>query len=48
MHAFRSGEFNCLVATQVAEEGLDVPEVDLIVCYDPADSPIRLSQRFEN
>jgi len=30
-----------LIATCIAEEGLDIGEVDLIVCYDGGFSPIR-------
>lgn len=44
--AFRAGEFNVLVATSVAEEGLDIGQVDLLVCFDAVSSPIRLVQRF--
>lgn len=43
---FRKGVFNVLIATSVAEEGLDVGEVDLIVCMEPVSSPVRLVQRF--
>ncbi len=43
---FREGGFNTLVATCVGEEGLDIGEVDLIVCYDVSKSPIRLVQRM--
>lgn len=43
--AFRDGDYNTLVATCVAEEGLDIGEVDLIICYDAHKSPIRLIQR---
>ncbi|XP_042234088.1 Fanconi anemia group M protein-like isoform X2 [Homarus americanus] len=43
---FRSGEFNTLVSTCVGEEGLDIGEVDLIICYDAPKSPIRLVQRM--
>ena len=43
---FKSGGYNTLVATCVAEEGLDIGEVDLIVLYDVAKSPIRLVQRM--
>jgi len=39
---FKAGEFNCLVATCVGEEGLDIGEVDLIICYDSGFSPIRM------
>ena len=35
-----------MVATCVGEEGLDIGEVDLIVCYDVSKSPIRLVQRM--
>ena len=43
---FRAGTCNVLVATVIGEEGLDIGEVDLIVCYDSAASPTRLVQRF--
>ncbi|KAL1500502.1 hypothetical protein AB1Y20_013159 [Prymnesium parvum] len=43
---FSSGACNVLVATSVAEEGLDVGECDLCICFDPVSSPIRLIQRF--
>lgn len=46
MLKFRNGEFNTLVATCIGEEGLDVGEVDLIICYDVVLSPIRSVQRF--
>jgi ATP-dependent DNA helicase MPH1 len=43
---FRSGDFNVLVATSIGEEGLDIGQVDLIVCYDSSASPIRMLQRM--
>ncbi|XP_028422471.1 Fanconi anemia group M protein isoform X1 [Perca flavescens] len=43
---FRQGGFNTLVSTCVGEEGLDIGEVDLIVCFDAQKSPIRLVQRM--
>jgi ERCC4-related helicase len=43
---FKMGEFNTLVATSIGEEGLDIGEVDLIICYDSKASPIRMLQRM--
>ncbi|KAI0383721.1 P-loop containing nucleoside triphosphate hydrolase protein [Hypomontagnella monticulosa] len=43
---FKKGEFNVLVATSIGEEGLDIGQVDLIVCYDASGSPIRMLQRM--
>lgn len=43
---FRNGHFNVLVATSIGEEGLDIGQVDLIVCYDASASPIRMLQRM--
>lgn len=42
---FKSGEFNILVATSIAEEGLDIPATDLVVLYEPVPSEIRTIQR---
>lgn len=42
---FKVGEFNVLVATSIAEEGLDIPEVDLVVFYEPVPTEIRHIQR---
>ena len=38
--------YNTLVSTCVGEEGLDIGEVDLVVCFDNGFSPIRLVQRM--
>ncbi|MFC7323641.1 DEAD/DEAH box helicase [Halorubrum rutilum] len=42
---FKAGEFEVLVSTSVAEEGLDVPEVDLVCFYEPVPTAIRSIQR---
>ncbi|KXJ95519.1 hypothetical protein Micbo1qcDRAFT_187515 [Microdochium bolleyi] len=43
---FKAGDLNVLVATSIGEEGLDIGQVDLIVCYDASGSPIRMLQRM--
>ena len=43
---FKKGTYNTLIATSIGEEGLDIGEVDLIVCYDSSASPIRMLQRM--
>jgi len=42
---FKKGIFPVLVATSVAEEGLDIPNVDLVIFYEPVPSEIRFIQR---
>ncbi|EPX70580.1 ATP-dependent 3' to 5' DNA helicase [Schizosaccharomyces octosporus yFS286] len=43
---FKSGVINVLVATCIGEEGLDIGDTDMIVCYDTSSSPIRMIQRM--
>lgn len=43
---FQSGEYNVIVATCIGEEGLDLGDVDMIICYDSQASPIRMLQRI--
>jgi ERCC4-related helicase len=45
LDSFRSGAVNCLVATSVAEEGLDITATDLVVFYEPVPDVIRTIQR---
>jgi Fanconi anemia group M protein len=42
---FKEEEYNVLIATSVAEEGLDIPSCDLVVFYEPIPSEIRAIQR---
>nr|XP_047132068.1 Fanconi anemia group M protein isoform X3 [Hydra vulgaris] len=46
LQKFRNGGYNTIVSTSVGEEGLDIGDVDLIVCFDASNSPIRLVQRM--
>ncbi len=45
LKSFKEGIFNVLVATNVAEEGLDIAECDIVVFYDIVASEIRYIQR---
>jgi len=46
LQKFRSGVYNVLVATSIGEEGLDIVEVDLVICFDANVSPLRMIQRM--
>ena len=45
LNELRSGKFNVLVASSVAEEGLDIPSVELVIFFEPVPSEIRTIQR---
>jgi Fanconi anemia group M protein len=42
---FSKGEINVLCATSIGEEGLDIPEVNEVIFYEPIPSAIRKIQR---
>ncbi|RLG12479.1 hypothetical protein DRN73_02385 [Candidatus Pacearchaeota archaeon] len=42
---FSEGKINILCATCIAEEGLDIPEVNTVIFYEPIPSAIRTIQR---
>ncbi|SPN98560.1 related to Sms-3 endoribonuclease Dicer (Helicase with RNase motif) [Cephalotrichum gorgonifer] len=44
IHQFRKGEVNCLFASSVAEEGLDIPDCDIIIRFDLCNSMIQYIQ----
>ena len=45
INEFSSREINVLCATSIGEEGLDIPEVNVVVFYEPVASAIRTIQR---
>ena len=45
LNKFEHSEFNVLIATSVAEEGIDIPKVDTVMFYEPIPSAIRHIQR---
>ncbi|RLI34777.1 DEAD/DEAH box helicase [Candidatus Bathyarchaeota archaeon] len=45
LEGFKQGAYNVLVATQVAEEGIDVANADVVVFYDNVPSAVRFVQR---
>jgi Fanconi anemia group M protein len=45
LEKFTEGEFKVLVSSSIGEEGLHVPDVDLVVFYEAVPSEIRAIQR---
>jgi ERCC4-related helicase len=45
LRKFRSGESKLLIATMAAEEGIDVPESNVVICYDEMQHSVSLCQR---
>ncbi len=45
MNEFKQGDINIIGATSIAEEGLDIPEVNSVIFYEPIPSAIRSIQR---
>eukprot|EP00903_Cladosiphon_okamuranus_P013942 g12968.t1 len=45
IQSFRDGRVNLLLATAVAEEGMDVPAANCVVCFDAVDHVVSLIQR---
>ena len=45
MKEFKEGKINIIGATSIAEEGLDIPEVNSVIFYEPIPSAIRSIQR---
>lgn len=43
--SFKMGNYDVLLSTSVAEEGIDIPAIDLVVLYEPVPSEIRMIQR---
>lgn len=42
---FKEGKLNVLISTSIGEEGLDIPEVSMVIFYEPVPSAIRKIQR---
>ncbi|RUP43351.1 LOW QUALITY PROTEIN: P-loop containing nucleoside triphosphate hydrolase protein, partial [Jimgerdemannia flammicorona] len=43
---FQKGNYNVLIAASIGEEGLDIDDINLIICYNTSNSPIRMLQRM--
>jgi len=42
---FRTGEVNLLIATSVVEEGIDIPQCNMVICFDEPDNLKSFIQR---
>ncbi len=45
MNDFKEGNINVIVSSSIGEEGLDIPEVNSVIFYEPIPSAIRKIQR---
>ncbi len=45
IESFKAKNFSFLVSTSIGEEGIDIPEVDYVIFYEPIPSEIRSIQR---
>jgi Fanconi anemia group M protein len=45
LRKFESGEYNVLVGTSIAEEGLHIPMIDVAIFFEPIPSALRTIQR---
>jgi ERCC4-related helicase len=45
MQEFKEGKINIICSTSIGEEGLDIPEVNSVIFYEPIPSAIRSIQR---
>jgi Fanconi anemia group M protein len=45
LNEFKESQFNVLVSSSVGEEGLDIPQVDAVIFFEPIPSAIRHIQR---
>ncbi|KAI1386540.1 uncharacterized protein F4822DRAFT_444911 [Hypoxylon trugodes] len=44
MHRFRNRDLNCIFATSVGEEGIDIPDCNIIIRFDPCKTMIQYIQ----